>query len=243
MKSIENELVRCYNRIDSFAGRGAMYDTNAEAYEDSLDAANKSFAERLISIIMKYPAALTYNFPELVQLNIATSADQKFRIYSWDDETGGTMRRFYNVCAYQSDKLYATLINDTSDDWDPGLLYLRIYTLETDGRKVYIAKALAIESSAWIADGVQLFEIKNNTIVNPELFKGDTGMESILFSEYSLQSVFNSEHSSSSEEDKLVTCSKDGKTIKMKSADDYGNPLKKWDVYRFNEKRFEDVKR
>ena len=61
---------------------------------------------------------LQYAFPKLREaMYVATSPDKKFRVYSWDLETGGTMHEYDAVIQYQtkSGSVHITTPNEDQD--------------------------------------------------------------------------------------------------------------------------------
>ena len=96
------------------------YSNYADNYDDEkLSKANEVF-EALLLKYTKNPATLSYKFSELDKLMFnAMSDDGKFRIYSWDTESGGTMHEFSRVYQYQGadGKVYSKTdeVNEESD--------------------------------------------------------------------------------------------------------------------------------
>src|SRR4051812_38402826 len=88
-KAIETDLLKSFKKIGYWDdNRG-----NNENGDDSLDKANEVFATKLKNYTAKYPLTITEPFTSLKKehLDIFTSADSLFRIYSWDTGGGGTM--------------------------------------------------------------------------------------------------------------------------------------------------------
>jgi hypothetical protein len=85
LKRIEQDLMPPLSRIATvFNG----------AYYDSLNKDNQTFEKMLKKYLSTLPSTMTYPFSKLMKngLSIATSNDNKFRIYSWDKHTGGHSR-------------------------------------------------------------------------------------------------------------------------------------------------------
>jgi hypothetical protein len=67
---------------------------------DSLNKAYDTFSEKLNSYTSNYPFTIEQKFPSIAQkrneiarnkVNILTSTDRLFRIYSWDTRSDGSM--------------------------------------------------------------------------------------------------------------------------------------------------------
>src|SRR5688572_169486 len=77
--------------------------------DDSLLIENALFKKLLIEYLKEDELTLTASFDTVVKagLLIASSDDHLFRIYSWDTQTGGTMRFYNNVYQYKTrNKVY-----------------------------------------------------------------------------------------------------------------------------------------
>ncbi|MGY0037431.1 hypothetical protein [Pedobacter sp. NJ-S-72] len=86
----------------------ASYDGSSDKIY-ALDSALKYdsiFSKQVLKCLKTYPATIGYNFKTLVEngMKIVTSEDGNFRIYSWDDETGGTMRRYNKIFQFRDKK-------------------------------------------------------------------------------------------------------------------------------------------
>src|SRR3569833_1976493 len=84
-QQIEADLVKSIKKIGYYA----------EKHDDEhLGDASDLFAAKLKNYATKFPETISYPFNQLKQepLTILSSADGLFRIYSWDNESGGTMR-------------------------------------------------------------------------------------------------------------------------------------------------------
>jgi hypothetical protein len=83
--------------------------------DDSLAHANAMFAKKLSYYISKCPFTINQKFSSLANdhLDISTSNDGLFRIYSWDTWTGGTMHFFENVMQYKSGSNFKAFIDTT----------------------------------------------------------------------------------------------------------------------------------
>ena len=91
---------------------------------------------------MRYP----FN-REKTGLDITTSKDGNFRIYTWNEFGGGTMQFYQNVFQFESaGKVFSKL--NIKDNQDNGCRYFEINEVESAGKKYYITSSIIIGSSA-----------------------------------------------------------------------------------------------
>jgi hypothetical protein len=100
-------------------------------------------------------------------LMIAASDDKMFRIYSWDTQTGGTMRFYDNVYQYKAgDKIYVSEpVKDTSGYPDPGSWYSNIYTMDDGGKTYYLGVSNSEYSTREIAQSINFFTIEDTRLI------------------------------------------------------------------------------
>lgn len=245
MKDIENDLVRSFNKIDSFweLTTDTSLSQHYVDYEDSLVVANKKFKLKLLSYTSKYPTTLNYDFSRIKYLFIATSQDHKFRIYSWDTWTGGTEHFFAHLIQFQGEKVESveskTFGKNTMDDDDPSGLYSEVFQLSIDNRKIYYGYFHSSASTRDAFDGLQLFEIGNQGLNDSlKLFKTEKNLSNILGFDFDFFSVVDRKERPI----KLIECSDDGKTIRIPVIDDKEQVTNKWITYRFDGKYFVESK-
>lgn len=149
--------------------------------EDTLDLYNVSLMNYLKKALVKQPQILTaqLDLPERA-MDIASSEDGKFRIYSWDCECGGTMHSFNSIIQYKTAKgtavkvIYPLDSAFTDGEWNgPGFFYRRIYSITSKaGKTYYLAIRVGMYSSALYSIGVQCFTIENDSVNNSfKIFK------------------------------------------------------------------------
>jgi hypothetical protein len=139
----ERKLCRELQIINSFAEAYLGPIHNLGAY-DSISHYDSVFGTALSQLTAESPASLHYPFTRLRNLgvSIATSPDKRFRIYSWDGQTGGTAHNANNVFQYKiNGKVYSTL---NIVDGGPGDRYSAIYCLKTGDKAYYLAVSDAI---------------------------------------------------------------------------------------------------
>ena len=86
----ESKLVKLYS--DLYSRMGETYDT--------MEKYSARFEKAFIQCIQNNPATFNYPFKKLIDkqyCEIKTSADGRFRFYSWDTWTGGTAHVFLEI--------------------------------------------------------------------------------------------------------------------------------------------------
>lgn len=157
------------------------FDADSIAW-DSLQIANNHFRTLFKDYTAHYPETLTYPFDSLRtdKIDVVTSKDNLFRIYSWDTWTGGSMHSFENIIQYKFNKqVYSKLIHDTTTvsegDYIP--FYSQIFTLSTSNRTYYLAIANGIYSTKDASQSVRIFSVENGLINDTtKLIKTKTGL-------------------------------------------------------------------
>jgi len=237
IKKIEQDLLKHLKKINywaEFADRGENISPT-----DSLDKENDIFQRKLLNYTVKQPSTLTYDFKELqkAHLTIVTSADKKFRIYSWDTWLGGTMHYFENVYQFQTgNKVSSKSFSEKRQEGDPGSWFSDIFTLDVNGRKIYIGYFNAIYSSSSVSQGIKLFELTNNRL-NDEvrLIKTKTGLKNELSFGFDLFSVVDRKERPV----KLIYFDNATKTIKIPVVTNKGKVTNKFLTYKFIGQCFE----
>lgn len=140
------------------------------------------------------PATLKYGFKALAnKMFVATSKDGKFRIYSWDTQTGGTMRDFENVYQYRGDdgKVYASVLPRSKKGGVHGFSH-QIFQLDTGTRHVYLANFTFIFSTSAIRQELSVFGIDGRKLnANLKLIQTKSGLHNSVGFDYDFFSVVN----------------------------------------------------
>jgi hypothetical protein len=248
-KAIEVDLAKSFKRIDYWATlRGNQRSSNDitlyERLNDSLEKANTEFGEKLQYYTAKYPSTINQKFTSIAQkisslpkdqLQIVTSADGLFRIYSWDVRSDGSEYGFDNVIQYKSG-------NNTISKWvdDPIVnnehLYVNyydsIYTLKVQSKTYYLAVYSAAYTHLEFGQGIQVFAIENGKLNDDvKVIKTQTGLHSQLYCEY------------------IYTDGKENiyfdsvsKTIHIPVVLEHGKVTNRYITYKFTGQYFEKVK-
>lgn len=184
-RRIEVDLLKSFKKI----GYWDMHRTN----DDSLPAANKQFAGKLVHYINKYPASISWPFNSLVKNHVAisSSAGGLFRIYSWDTQLGGTMHRYGNLIQYRGTQGVRSDLF-VYDEKDFGTFYRKIVDVRA-GRKVYyLCFSFSVLSGADYVDAVNVMTIdKGKLKKDVKLIKTEKGLVDALYAEYDLSATVN----------------------------------------------------
>jgi len=140
-QAIERELVNHVKAIKKYARE------NTPDAATSLDSENDALKAKLVKY-GRLASVLKYPFNELKkQIYVATSKDGKFRIYSWDTETGGTMHFFENVFQFQGAGGKVISKAAVLDDDDSGGFYTDVFQVTTKSGMLYLGRMTSIVSS------------------------------------------------------------------------------------------------
>jgi hypothetical protein len=232
---IEKELVAALKDIQTFSIYGGGYD------EGKLSKAQKVFEEKLL-LYTKTASTLNYEFSELGKLmSIARSEDGKFRIYSWDLQDGGTMRRFARIYQYRGAKEKVLSKADEVQVEGMGRGFVTdIFALDTKDGTVYIVCSTIIGSTKDYFQSAGLYKIEGSALNNNvKLIKTTSGLTNTLGFEYDNFSVIDRKERPI----KLITYDNETNTLKIpvvikdKEFPD-GRITDKFISYRFNGKYF-----
>jgi hypothetical protein len=182
-EKIEQDLVSHIKDVKKHSAYQGNYDG------DLLSKANENFKSKLLKYA-KQSAVLKHKFSELDKhIDIATSEDGKFRIYTWDTESGGTMHMFDSVFQFQGSdgKVYSK--GDYYEEGDAGAFISDIYGIDTKRGKVYLARMHSILSTSDSYQTVKLFKISGGSIQDVKLIKTSSGLTNLLSFEYNFFSV------------------------------------------------------
>ncbi|HEY0428161.1 MAG TPA: hypothetical protein VGC76_10300 [Pyrinomonadaceae bacterium] len=207
---IEKELTAAVKDVQKYGTYGGGYD------EDKLSKVQDAFAEKLLKYT-KTASTLQFKFSVLAQyMDIATSDDGKFRIYSWDLEDGGTMHDFASVYQYQATdgKVYSKTdeISTQDEDSGGGGFVTDIYTLDTKAGAVYIVCSTFIGSTKDNFQSANLYKIEGDKLDDKvKLIKTKSGLTNTLGFGYDFFSVVDRKERPI----RLISFDKKTKTLKI----------------------------
>jgi hypothetical protein len=240
IRKIEQDLLTQLKKVHYW--REHLNDDKVKG-DDSLSNANKILNQKLLNYTSKEPLTLTYDFKELQKefMTIASSADKKFRIYSWDTELGGTQHDFENVYQYKADKIYSKNIPAKhlaieTDDTEAGKWFSEIFTIETKERKVYLGYLHSIYSTTDSYQAIKLFAIESNALNDTlQLIKTDFKPVNELGFDFNFFSVVNKKERPV----KLIYYDNGTKTIKIPAILEGGRVTNDFINYKFTGQYFE----
>jgi hypothetical protein len=213
VKEIEDKMLYYLDKLHSHSNYFG------DANDDSLSLYNNELSRYLLTVLEKQPLTLQAKFGRInkVSMDIATSSDKKFRIYSWGTQDGGTMQGFNSVFQFQSGKFVHTeiLYADTFKDGEwlgPGLFYPKIYTIQAQNNKTYyMAIRNGIYSSKDVSTGIKAFTIENDRINDSiKIFKTAKNILNSIDCEYDYFSNYNDK---TAKENYLLHLSDDNHTL------------------------------
>jgi hypothetical protein len=235
---VKEDLNRSFKKIDYWERQRDKNTTMA--WSDSLENANDVFGIKLKYYTEKYPGAIFDSFDSLVKdhMDISSSTDGLFRIYSWDTETGGTMHFFENVMQYKSGAITKAIIDTPKREGDNRPNYNKIYTFKTNGKAYYLSIFLYISSTKDVAEGVHIFTIENSKLTDAKLIKTHSGLHSELYYDYDFRSVINIDY----DKRPRIRFDNNDNIIYLPMVNSNYQVTNKFILYKFNGKYFERVK-
>ncbi len=239
-KEMESSLLIHFNKLPYWSTYNNSHKISESVNPlDSLDAENVIVKNLMLEYTSKFPETISGSIEELAKngVDIASSEDGLFRIYSWDTFTGGTMHFFDNVYQYKSgEKVYSYASpKDTAEGGDPGAWYSDVYSLKTNDKTYYLGHSHSIYSNIENAETIKFFSVENN-ILNDNLKLASTyaGLENYIGLQYDLSKInYNGEYPL-----KLISYNNDKKTINVPVLNKSGKQTGKFTAYKFNGKYF-----
>ncbi|MEZ0609039.1 hypothetical protein ACAW74_11015 [Fibrella sp. WM1] len=130
------------------------------------------FDKAFVALLRANPQTLTYPFRQLSaknDLRVVTSADGTFRIYSWDDELGGTMRSF--TTAYQwrdGGQVVVNVPRIYKEEGDAGSFCSAIFTVDVGKRRYYLAVENSIFSTKDARQSIAVYRVDKNRLISTD---------------------------------------------------------------------------
>jgi hypothetical protein len=183
LPAIERDLARRLDNISKFGNYSGKFD-------DRVYTENREFRSKLLSY-GKRSDVLRYSFPKLKEkMQVTTSKDGNFRIYSWDEETGGTMHDHDSVFQYKGSTGKVFAWADRNDAEDNGGFYHEIFQLDTPGGRVYLGVSTFIGSTSYAGASIKVFKIAGDKLETEEkLIRTGSGLQNSVSFAYDFFSV------------------------------------------------------
>ena len=179
----ETKLLKIHNDISNAMGN---------MRNDSLLAlSSQQFTDSLTYLIKNNNSTLNYPFEKLQKenaLKMATSADKKLRVYSWDNNSGGTMRFFNQI--YQFDANGNITVNASFASNDSQAYFSKIYTVQNkNNESIYLVISNSILSSKYSVQHTNAYKIGTENLQSVAVFKTKTNTLDKISVEYDFFSV------------------------------------------------------
>lgn len=218
----ENKLLKIHNDISVAMGN---------VRNDSLLAiSSKQFTDSLTYLIKNNNSTLNYPFEKLQKenaLKMATSADKKLRVYSWDNNSGGTMRFFNQM--YQFNANGNITVNESLASNDSQAYFSKIYTVQNkNNESIYLVISNSILSSKYSVQHINAYKIGTENLQNAAVFKTKTNTLDKISVEYDFFSVVDRPERPV----ELITL--ENNTLKIALVDDKQNVTSKNLIYEWN---------
>lgn len=182
--TVEREIVGHLDAITKYGSYGDSYD------EAKLTKHNELLKNTLIRN-GKRSEILHYAFPKLDgKMFVATSADGKLRVYSWDLETGGTMHDFESVYQYRgkSGKVYTW--TETRDDESAGTFCTQIFDVPSANGTIYLTNSTFIGSTSLAGQSIDVVRIDGEKLdTKAKLIRTGSGLKNSISFGYDFFSV------------------------------------------------------
>jgi len=218
----ENKLLKIHNDISNAMGN---------MRNDSLLAlSSQQFTDSLTYLIKNNNSTLNYPFEKLQKenaLKMATSADKKLKVYSWDNNSGGTMRFFNQI--YQFDANGNITVNASLASNDSQSYFSKIYTVQNkNNESIYLVISNSILSSKYSVQHINAYKIGIENLQSASVFKTKTNTLDKISVEYDFFSVVDRPERPV----ELITF--ENNTLKIALVDDKQNVTSKNLIYEWN---------
>ena len=218
----ENKLLKIHHDVSAAMGN---------MRNDSLLAiSSKQFTDSLAYLIKNNNNTFNYPFEKLQKenaLKMATSADKKLRVYSWDNNSGGTMRFFNQM--YQFNANGNITVNESLASNDAQAYFSKIYTVQNkNNESIYLVISNSILSSKYSVQHINAYKIGSENLQSAAVFKTKTNTLEHIHVEFDFFSVVDRPERPV----ELITF--ENNTLKIALVDDKQNVTSKNLIYEWN---------
>lgn len=235
--TVEREIIRHLDAITKYGSYGDSYD------DAKLSKHNELLKNTLIRNGQR-SEILHYAFPKLDgKMFVATSADGKLRVYSWDLETGGTMHDFESVYQYRGRSGKVHTWTEKRDDESAGTFCTQIFEVPSANGTVYLTNSTFIGSTSLAGQSINAVRIDGEKLnTTTKLIRTGSGLQNSVSFGYDFFSVVDHPErpvklvffNAAKKEFRFPVVIEDDKTPQ-------GRVTNKFITYRFNGKYFVKV--
>ncbi len=234
---VENRILGHLKNLEKWSAYGGSSDY------DKLEAENAALKKQIMGFAGK-SGTLSYGFPKLQgKMFIATSADRKLRVYSWDRETGGTMHDFESVYQYRGRSGKVHTWTASRDDESAGTFCTQVFGFPSANGTIYLTASTFIGSTSLSGQSIDVVRIDGDKLnTTGKLIRTSEGLTNSISFSYDFFSVVDHPErpiklvffDAGKKEFRFPVVIEDDKTPQ-------GRVTKKFITYRFNGKYFVKV--
>ena len=223
VQDLERDLVSSYQKIADLSIQSDM---------DSLFLFNERFNETLWNGLSQNDSTLTYTFADLkaAGVYVCSSEDKKFRIYSWDTYTGGTMH-FFNYLYQYSDGANVYTYRVSIEEGHPARFFSKIFTFVNGGYTYYFGIGNAILSTSEVTQSIHTFQIDGDELFDDvRIIKTGSGLKNSISVPFNFFSVVDRPERPV----ELIKFDNKKKTIYIPLVKEDGTVTEKYIYYKFD---------
>lgn len=183
--AIEKELL---GYLKAMADAGS-YSGNYE--EEKLNQASVTLKQKLKRHATR-AEVLHYSFPKLKEeMFIATSKDGKFRVYSWDLQSGGTMHEYDWIIQFSGSSGKTIAWADESGEFaGGGGFYTDVFQVQSPQAQIYLLVSTSRASSSLNGQTIRAARVRGDRLeLNPKVFRSPDGMAASIGFDYDFFTV------------------------------------------------------
>jgi hypothetical protein len=185
--AIEKELLGYLKTMAESGSYSGEYD------DAKLGPATDALKQKLMRYATRADV-LKYDFPKLKEeMFVATSKDGKFRVYSWDLQTGGTMHDYDWLIQYVGDSGKPTAWADNKGEYDGGgALYTDVFQVNSARGPLYLLVSTTVASGTLNGQSIRAARIAGERLVlNPKVFRTGRGLADSIGFTYDFSTVMD----------------------------------------------------
>ena len=170
--AIEKELLGYLTTMAESGSYSGNYD------EEKLNPATEALKQKLMRYATR-PDVLKYAFPKLKEeMFIATSKDGKFRVYSWDLQTGGTMHDYDRVIQFVGESGKTIAWSDGDGEFEGGGgFYTDVFQVGTPKGPIYLMVSTSRASSSLNGQSINAVRINGDELdMKANVFRSASGL-------------------------------------------------------------------